>query len=129
MKLLTLASLIYGLTLDVNNLQAVTQATKRMKDVMMGYYYKDNTGGHITTSEVKDETGFQWFEGGIFWQIAVEYMRVTGDLNHANATFTGLALGSNLAVGSFLGRNPALASLSGKWNDDIRKFASPDLKM
>jgi Glycosyl hydrolase family 76 len=89
-----------------------------MSKNLVEFYDFENRNG-VLENDSKSQNGFQWYEGGIFWFILVEYIRLTGDSKYANLVTTNLAKSSYGSKGSFLGNVPSIAALSGKWNDDI----------
>jgi hypothetical protein len=125
MKLILFLYSILAASVDLQNQENVKNSLSSMVKVLMDYYQSNNYGGSVTendskvlkTSNPKGVDGFQWFEGGIFWGIMMEYVRATGDTQYDTIIGEALATASNGPTGSFLGPVPKLAGVAGKWND------------
>ncbi|KAJ3257126.1 hydrolase 76 protein [Boothiomyces macroporosus] len=121
-----LVSIVYSaVSVDFSSADSIKAATSKIAQQLMSYYrpYPANPPnareGHIIESTNHDETGFQWYEGGIMWGAMMEYMRATGDNQYTTTVVNGLTLGSSGKIGSFLGANKVINGLAGRWNDDI----------
>jgi hypothetical protein len=66
--------------IDITQKNEVTAALDKMTANLIGYYTKPGASqdGVIKPSTASDGTGFQWYEGGIYWGIIAEYTRTTG---------------------------------------------------
>ncbi|KAJ3274068.1 hydrolase 76 protein [Terramyces sp. JEL0728] len=123
---LILISIVYSaVSVDFSSPDSVKSATTNIAKQLMSYYRPypasppNAREGHIVESTNQDQTGFQWYEGGIMWGTMMEYMRVTGDNQYSTTVVNGLTLGSSGTIGSFLGANKVINGLAGRWNDDI----------
>lgn len=105
------------IAINIQSPKEVQQVLLKMAQNLLNFYDRNNIDGHLENGS-KTQDGFQWYEGGIFWLILMEYTRLTGDDQFAKVITTVLAKSSYGTKGSFLGNIPTIAALSGKWNDD-----------
>lgn len=95
---------------DTNQLSSVQGALSQMAGNLINYAKQ----GKITPVNGDGPEAFQWFEGGLYYGIMMDYTKITQDNQYSTILVNSLTQESFGKTGSFLGTDPSTAELGGK---------------